>query len=65
MGSYKVLVSFAGAVCGTPGQTININDPAIAKDLLKAGYIKELEPVRDPAPAPAKTTKRRKKSIEE
>ena len=64
MGSYKVLVSFAGAVCGTPGQTITINDPAIAKDLLKAEYIKELEPlVQDPAPV--KTTKRRKKSIEE
>lgn len=63
MGSYKVLVSFAGAVCGTPGQTIDINDPAIAKDLLKAEYIKELEPVQDPAPV--KTTKRRKKSIEE
>lgn len=63
MGSYKVLVSFAGAVCGAPGQTIDINDPAIAKDLLKAEYIKELEPVQDPAPV--KTTKRRKKSIEE
>lgn len=63
MGSYKVLVSFAGAVCGTPGQTIDINDPAIAEDLLKAEYIKELEPVQDPAPV--KTTKRRKKSIEE
>ena len=63
MGSYKVLVSFAGAVCGTPGQTIDLKDPEIAKDLLKAGYIKELEPVQDPAPV--KTTKRRKKSIEE
>ena len=63
MGSYKVLVSFAGAVCGCPGQTINIDDPEVIKDLLQAGYIKELEPVQDPAPV--KTTKRRKKSIEE
>ena len=36
---YKALVSFAGLVCGIPGQTIVIDDKATADDLLAAGYI--------------------------
>ncbi len=40
---YKALVSFAGLVCGIPGQTIVIDDKATADDLLAAGYIKAIE----------------------
>ena len=41
---YKALVSFAGLVCGIPGQTIVIDDKATADDLLAAGYIEATEP---------------------
>ena len=40
---YKALVSFAGLVCGIPGQTIVIDDKATADDLLAAGYIEVIE----------------------
>ena len=40
---YKALVSFAGLVCGIPGQTIVIDDKANADDLLAAGYIEAIE----------------------
>ena len=40
---YKALVSFAGLVCGIPGQTIVIDDRATADDLLAAGYIEAIE----------------------
>ena len=40
---YKALVSFAGLVCGIPGQTIVIDDKATADDLLAAGYIEAIE----------------------
>ena len=36
---YKALVSFAGLVCGIPGQTIVIDDKATADDLLAAGFL--------------------------
>lgn len=36
---YKALKSFAGRICGHPGEIIVINDEHIAKDLLKAGYV--------------------------
>lgn len=60
MRDYKVLVSFVGAICGAPGQIIKLDD-AVAADLLRAGYVEEL--VQEPAPA--KTTRKRKKAIEE
>lgn len=40
---YKALVSFAGLVCGIPGQTIVIDGKATADDLLAAGYIEAIE----------------------
>lgn len=40
---YKALVSFAGLVCGIPGQMIVIDDKATADDLLAAGYIEAIE----------------------
>lgn len=39
---YKALVSFAGNVCGVPGQIIAIDDKATANDLLAAGYIETI-----------------------
>lgn len=60
MKEYNVLVSFVGAVCGAPGQVIKLDDKAAA-DLLRAKYIEELVQV----PAPIKTTRKRKKAIEE
>lgn len=39
---YKALVSFSGVVAGTPGQIVELNDKAAAKDYLKAGYIAEI-----------------------
>ena len=47
---YKALVSFAGLVCGVPGQIIVIDDKAVANDLLAAGYIEAI-------PVPAKRKK--------
>lgn len=40
---YKVLVSFAGPVMGQAGKVIKIDDPAIASDLLRVGYIEEIK----------------------
>lgn len=39
---YKALVSFSGEVAGAPGQVVELNDKAIAKDYIRAGYIEEL-----------------------
>ena len=40
---YKVLVSFAGPVMGQAGKVIKIDNPAIASDLLRVGYIEEVK----------------------
>lgn len=40
---YRVLVSFAGPVMGQAGKVIKIDDPAIASDLLRVGYIEEVK----------------------
>ena len=52
--AYKVTVSFSGVISASKGKVIEINDSALADDLLKAGYIipfeadkpktKEIEP---------------------
>lgn len=39
---YKALVVFSGEVAGAPGQIVEINDKAVVKDYLRAGYIQEL-----------------------
>lgn len=49
---YKAKVSFSGIISMAKGQTAEIADPSIAKDLLKAGYIVEVKPAEK-----AKTTK--------
>ena len=36
---YKVLSSFCGAVCAAKGETIELKDRAVIKDLTAAGYI--------------------------
>jgi hypothetical protein len=43
MAEYKALVSFCGAVMGQAGKVIKIDNPAIASDLLRAGYIEEVK----------------------
>lgn len=43
---YRVLVSFAGPVMGQAGKVIKIDDPAIASDLLRAGYIEKVKKTR-------------------
>lgn len=42
--NYKAKVSFSGIISMEKGQVAGIADPAIAKDLLKAGYIEEIKP---------------------
>lgn len=61
MARFRVLVSFSGMITGAKGQCIDITDEAIIKDLVRAGYIEELDEA--PAPSPAKRT-RKKKTIE-
>ena len=57
---YKALVTFSGLVSACKGQTSNLENQEIAKDLLDAGYI---EPVSD---KPKKeTTKKAKEETPE
>lgn len=39
---FRATTSFSGAVAGAPGQIVEINEKAVEKDLLKAGYIVKL-----------------------
>lgn len=41
---YRAKVSFSGIISMVEGETAEIADPTIAKDLLKAGYIEEVKP---------------------
>lgn len=43
---YKALESFAGVVCGHPGEIITITNEEVAKDLLAAGYIEPVKPTK-------------------
>lgn len=43
MMQYKALISFTGVESMTMGEVKEIKDPAIVKDLLKAGYIEEVK----------------------
>ena len=40
---YKALISFCGKFSMTMGEVGEIPDPAVVKDLLKAGYIEEIK----------------------
>lgn len=57
---YKALVSFSGAVSMCKDEIKEINDEAIIKDLLKAGYIMPFTKVVKGKPA-TKSTKGGKK----
>lgn len=39
---YRAKTNFSGAVAGSEGQIVEVNDKAVQKDLLKSGYIEEL-----------------------
>ena len=43
MAKYEALTSFIGVIAGTQGEIFEIKDKEIAKDLLQAGYIKEVK----------------------
>ena len=53
---YKALVSFSGLVSMSKGQVREIEDKEIIKDLLNAGYIEEVKPIKE-----VKTTKKKQK----
>lgn len=53
---YKALRSFAGVVTMYAGETKDIKDKEIAKDLIEAGYIEEYPAKKKEAPK--KTTKK-------
>lgn len=40
---YRALVSFSGIISMAMGETREINDNSVVKDLLNAGYIEELK----------------------
>lgn len=59
MAAYKALVSFAGRVSMYKGQVKNLTDTDVIADLLRAGYIEEIEqkkPVRRTTKRTAKKT---------
>ena len=47
---FKALVSFSGLISMTKGQVKAINNKEIVADLLKAGYIEEVKPVKEVKP---------------
>ena len=55
MAEYEALVSFGGKFSMRKGDVTTINDADIVKDLLNAGYIKEV------SPAPIKAQENEKK----
>lgn len=42
--SYRALTSFSGLISMSTGEIRDIKDAALAKDLLKIGYIEEYNP---------------------
>lgn len=54
---YKALISFSGLVSMAVGEVGEISDLAVAKDLLKAGYVAEIKP-EEPEKAPKKGAKK-------
>lgn len=45
---YKALRSFTGKTVMKKGETRDLTDKAIIKDLIKAGYIEEVKPASTP-----------------
>lgn len=54
---YRAKVSFSGIVSMAEGEVKNITDDAVAKDLLKAGYIEEVKPAEKVNTTKAKPNK--------
>ena len=48
---YKALVTFCGIISMAKGDVAEIADKAVANDLLKAGYIKEVQSAPKPTKA--------------
>lgn len=57
----KAIESFAGKVSMTVGEVREIADEAIAKDLLNAGYVKEVKAAKAEAKPEAKPIVKKKK----
>lgn len=57
MAEYKALVSFSGKVSMAEGQVKDLTDNTVIKDLVKAGYIEEVNPPQ--------TTKRTREKSED
>ena len=53
---YKALVTFSGVLSMVVGDTREIADTALAKDLLRAGYIEEISPARKAKAEPKEET---------
>ena len=51
---YKALISFSGTVSAVKGDTVEIADKEVAKDLLNAKYIEEIK-----KPTPKTDTKKK------
>lgn len=56
---YKAMISFTGLISMAEGEVREISDSSLADDLLKAGYIVEVEP---PKKEEKKSTKRKGKA---
>lgn len=58
MAAYKALVSFAGRVSMYKGQVKNLTDKDVIADLLRAGYIEEIEQKKPVRRTTKRTTKK-------
>jgi hypothetical protein len=61
---YKALISFTGAVSMQKGEVKAIADEAIAKDLVRCGYVEALEKKEDKPASTKKTSAKSKKKVE-
>lgn len=61
---YKALISFTGAVSMKKGEVKAIADEAIAKDLVRCGYVEALEKKEDKPASTKKTSAKSKKKAE-
>lgn len=43
---YRAIIGFSGLITMKKGEIKEIKDKALVKDLLKAGYIEEVKPVK-------------------
>ena len=51
---FKALISFSGLINMSKDEVKEIKDKEIIKDLLKAGYIEEVKPVKEVKPTKKK-----------